>query len=156
MSIADVPSRTGSRGFSLLELVVALAVAGVLAGVAVLDVRAMQADWRLGAAVRQVVLDLKRVRLRAIEENVDHRLLLAAPAVTYRRQRREASGGYVDVGPPTGLPEGVEIVDCTARGQAITFRPRGHASTFGTLTLRNEKGRERRVVVDMAGRLRVE
>ena len=54
------------------------------------------------------------------------------------------------------LPRGVELVDCTAKGAAITFRPLGQASTFGTIRLRNEDGLERSVVVDIAGRLRVQ
>jgi len=34
-------------------------------------------------------------------------------------------------------------------------RARDHASTFGTITLRNAEGAERHVVVDIAARLRV-
>ena len=58
--------------------------------------------------------------------------------------------------PPVALPSHVEIVECTARDAAISFYARGHAGSFGTLTLRNSDGELRRIVVDIAGRIRVE
>ena len=112
--------------------------------------------WRLATAARQLVLELKVIRMQAVSENSDHRLRLAVPGSSYLRERRNASGTYVIDGPATELPRGVEVVDCTAKGTAITFRPLGQASTFGTIRLRNEDGLERSVVVDIAGRLRVQ
>ena len=49
-----------------------------------------------------------------------------------------------------------QVVDCTAAGDGVGFRPRGYAITFGTITLRNASGDERRVIVDIAGRMRVQ
>ena len=149
------PHCRNSLGLTLLEILVALAVCGALAGIALLQFADMMSGWRLGTAARQLVLELKVVRMQAVSENTDHRLRLAVPGSHYLHERREA-GVYVADGPSTELPRGVNVVDCTARGSAITFRPLGHASTFGTIRLRNEDGAERSIVVDMAGRLRVQ
>lgn len=144
-----------SGGLSILELLTAILIAAILSGTAVLAYGRMLADWRLNAAVRQVVMDLKVTRSRAIMENTGQRIRFELPARFYQRQRRDPSGAYRDVKKPIALPDGIEAVDCTARDDAVTFQPRGHASSFGTITLRDSEGRERRIVVDMAGRLRI-
>jgi Tfp pilus assembly protein FimT len=141
---------------SVLELLTALAIVSILGGTALLAYGRMMAGWRLNAAVRQVVMDLKVMRSRAIAENTAQRILFGVPSTRYQRQREEGTTGYVDVGAPIPLPDGIETIDCTARGGAVAFQPRGHASTFGAITLRNPEGTERRVIVDMAGRIRVE
>jgi Tfp pilus assembly protein FimT len=145
-----------SGGLSVLELLTAVLIASILSGTAVLGYGRMLASWRLNAAVRQIVMDLKVTRSRAITENTGQRIRFVVPSSLYQRQRREASSAYADVGEPISLPDGIETIDCTARDATVTFQPRGHASTFGTITLRNPEGAERRIVVDMAGRLRVE
>jgi hypothetical protein len=112
--------------------------------------------WRLGAAARQVVMDLKVARGRAIIGGAAHRLHFAVPGGSYQLERQRPGGAYAAISPRTLLPDGVRVVDCTASGDGIGFRPRGHAITFGTVTLRNGSGDERRVIVDIAGRMRVQ
>lgn len=143
------------RGFTLLELLIAVALAGVLSAAAVPAVQRQLERWRLGAAARQVVMDLKVARGRAILGGATQRLRFAVPGASYQLERQRPGGVYAASGPPTPLPDGVRVVDCTAAGDGIGFRPRGHAITFGTVTLRNASGDERQVVVDIAGRLRV-
>lgn len=108
---------------------------------------------RLHWAGQQLSLDLQRARLRAVAENVDWRLVLRDD--TYQVQR-STGAAYVDVGSSTPLPVGIRITSCTAPGCIIRFRPMGNAATFGAVTLRHAIGRERRVIVNIAGRVRVE
>lgn len=144
------------HGLSLAELLAALALAGVIAGTSLAGYSRMLSQWRLNAAARQVVMDLKAARVRAIMENVSQRVHFVTPGTHYQRQREDESRRYADDWPPTALPAGIQTVACTASGANITFQPRGHASTFGTISLRNAEGMQRRVVVDIAARLRVE
>lgn len=144
------------RAFTVVELSVALAVLALLAGTAVLEGRRALAGWRLNAAARQVVMDLKLARALAMEESVTHRVRFPAPGATYRHERRRPSGGYEAIAPPTGLPSDVTVIDCSGPGSGISFRPRGNAGAFGTVVLRNSEGAERAVVVDIVGRVRVQ
>jgi prepilin-type N-terminal cleavage/methylation domain-containing protein len=141
-------------GFTLLELLAVLGVLAALSGVALPDAQRRRDSWRLAAAARQVVMDLKLARATAIAGGVTHRLHFPVPGTAYQHERRSPDG-YEPVGPATDLPDGISAVACTASGAGFAFRPRGHAATFGTLTLRNRLGEQRRVVVDIAGRTQV-
>ncbi len=145
-----------SRGISLLEVLVGTALMAILAGTAVMGYGVMLSGWRLNAAARQIVMDLKVARSRAIAEAVSHRIQFQVPGRFYEHQRQEAGKQYAATGPPTPLPPEIETIGCTATGSSIGFRPRGHASTFGTITLRNADGDQRQIVVDIAGRVRVQ
>jgi prepilin-type N-terminal cleavage/methylation domain-containing protein len=148
-------SASGARGFSLLELVIVLSLASILAGIGVLSHRAMRPALDLSAAARQVVMGLKVARMRAAAENVNHRIVFSAGAGSYQAQRKGGSG-YANIGAPIPLPRGIVVVDCNANGSAIGFRPRGNAATFGTVTIGNDQGDVRLVIVDIAGQVRVQ
>jgi prepilin-type N-terminal cleavage/methylation domain-containing protein len=143
------------RGVSLLELLVVLALMALLAGVSVLDHQAMRPGLDLRMAARQVVLDLRVARMRAVAENVTRRIVFPSDAAGYQPQRK-AGSVYVDDGVAVRLPRGILISDCNAAGNGISFKPRGNAATFGTVVIRNSRGEERRVIVDIAGQARVE
>jgi len=146
--------RRTPAGFTLLELLIAIALAGALSGLALPDLRRTLADWRLSAAARQVVMDLKLARAHAIAGGATQRVRFALGAASYQRERRQGAA-YRAAAPPTRLPDGVIVADCSAAGDAIGFRPRGLAASFGTVVLRDDRGSERRVIVDIAGRMRV-
>jgi prepilin-type N-terminal cleavage/methylation domain-containing protein len=144
------------RGFTLLELLIAVTLCAVLAATAVLGYRRALSAWRLDAATRQVVMDLKLARARAMLGAATHRVRFAAPGRRYQHERRRASSAYEPLGPATPLPPDVEILGCSGAGSAISFRPRGHAAAFGTIALRNSDGEQRSIVVDIVGRMRVQ
>ena len=144
-----------NHGLSLLELVVALALMAILGGAAVLNHHAMRPGLDLRMAARQVVLDLRVARRRAVAENVSHRVVFPIGAASYQPQRKTGSD-YVDDGVAVRLPPGILISDCNATGNGISFKPRGNAATFGTVIIRNSSGAERRIIVDIAGQARVQ
>ena len=144
------------RGLTLLEVLMAVMLVGALSAIAVPQVQPPLDRWRLSAGTRQVVMDLKVARARAIAAGAAHRLRFTVPGSRYQLERQRPAGAYSPSGPAVALPDGVRIVDCTAAGDAVAFRPRGHAVSFGSVTLENAAGERRRVVVDIAGRLRVQ
>jgi prepilin-type N-terminal cleavage/methylation domain-containing protein len=147
--------RRDAHGFTLLELLTALALVAALSATAIPDLRRTLAAWRLNGAARQVVMDLKLARARAIVGGATARVHFTVPGTSYQHECVRG-GAYVATAPRTRLPDGVAIADCTAAGDGVGFRPRGLAATFGTITLRDGHGDERRVVVDIAGRMRIQ
>lgn len=144
-----------SNGFSLLDLIVTLALIAILAAISALSHRALRPGLDLGSAARQVAMDLKVTRLRAVARNVNHRIVFADASGTYQPQRKVGTQ-YADDGFPVAMPRGIVVADCSARDGAIGFRPRGNAATFGTVTIRNANGQTRRIIVDIAGEIQVQ
>ena len=140
---------------TLLELLAFLALTASLAGIAAFGFRDLGDRWLLGAAVRQVVLDLRIARVRSISEARAHRLRFTTASTTYQPEARDDRREYTASGEARSLPEGVSVVECTGRNATIGFQPRGSASSFGTLKLRGRGGDTAEVVVDMVGRVRV-
>ena len=148
--------RPGSqRGATVLELMTVAGLTVILGCAALFGYRASLSTWELNVAARQIVMDLKVTRLRAMAESIDRRIRFTSRTGAYQAQRRMPGGSYADDGPPTRLPEGIQVVSCSGAGSSVSFRPAGYAGAFGTVTLANAEGLERQIIVDIVGRLRV-
>ena len=146
---------TEANGMSLLEVLVVLALIAIVGAASVLAHQAMRPALDLQIATRQVVMDLRVARMRAVADNASHRVVFPSGASAYQPQRKTGNA-YVDDGMPVALPNGIRIAGCTATDGGISFKPRGNAATFGTVVMRNGKGDVRRVIVDIAGQVRVQ
>lgn len=142
-------------GFSLLELIAVLGVTTVLFGMALFGHAAVRGRISVAKAAQQVSMDLNLARMRAVTRNRDQRLLFATGAGSYQQQERSATG-YANVGQPKRLPKGVRINGCSAPNDAIGFRARGGASSFGTISLSGSSGDTRSIIVSITGRARME
>ena len=72
-----------TRGFTLIELMVALAVAGVLMGVAVPSFFESTARARLQGAINELAIDLQYARSEAVRERAPVSLTVAASGASY-------------------------------------------------------------------------
>lgn len=147
---------TRTAGFTLLEALLCLGLMGILGGMAVPAFSAIRANWQLNTAARQVALDLRAARARAVATGTNQRVRFIKQLGSYQRQKQDGPQTYVNDGAPTQLPSGILVTACTAVGSAVTFRPRGNAITFGTVTLVDPGGRTRTVIVNMVGRTRIQ
>lgn len=64
-----VPTRAASRGFTLIELMVSLAVMGIVVGLAVPGFQAVVNGNRLSAAANELVASLQTARMEAIRRS---------------------------------------------------------------------------------------
>jgi len=142
------------RGTTLLEVAVGAALAAALGAALVWNAHAWWSDFRLSTAAYQLLGDLRVVRMRALATSTSTRIAFFADRLAYRKQEKIGTS-YVDTA-TVPLPRGTSIADCNALHGAITFTPRGTASTFGTVTLQAGGGKTARVIVDIVGRVRIE
>jgi prepilin-type N-terminal cleavage/methylation domain-containing protein len=132
------------HGYSLIELVVAVALAGILAAIALPSWNKLLPSYQLDSSARQFQSELHNIKMRAATENVGFQLVYANGAAAYTIQRDSA----VLVTKP--LPAGVIV---TSAG-TISFSPRGTASA-NRIRLRSSDGMCKQIVVSPTGRVRI-
>ena len=152
-------------GFTLIELIVIIAIVAVFAGIAVPNFLSYVPKYRLNGAARQIMGDLMAARMQAVKEN------------------RKVGVGWVDetnygvfrITPDPGADiwtiikhvnidsnyPGVTLGHATVSGgfiggefNGISFSSRGTRDTGGSIGLINSTG-SKRVTVSIAGRVEI-
>ena len=95
------------RGFSLTEILVAIAIMSILAAIAVPNWSTLLPTYALNSAARQVQSELHKTKSRAVAENRDFHLVFSS--TSYKIQRHKGSR-YEDTGENKPLPEGIFFV----------------------------------------------
>jgi prepilin-type N-terminal cleavage/methylation domain-containing protein len=132
-------------GFSLLEILTAITLLGLLLAIALPDWGSLISTYRLNAAARQIHADLQRAKMRAVMENTTFKIVSSAANNSYNFQREDT---VLETKP---LPAGIGFVVDSAR----SFTSRGTA-TSGRIQLCNLSKNERTdVIVNGVGRIRM-
>jgi len=135
---------TTGRGFSIIELLAALTIAGILAGLALPGWNRLLPGQHLTSATRVVHSELQSIKMRAAAQNLSYRLVYTANSLEYSIEK---NGNLVSTKP---LPDGVSIT----KGGTISFSPRGTASG-NRVRLQSRDGSCQQVIVSPTGRVRV-
>lgn len=162
-------SLQGTAGFSLVELMVVLAVLVILASIAVPAYTVWVPNYKLKTAAREVYSALQLAKLRAVKENANVVIWFDTNTNSYRAFLDDGSGAGVagnntqDGSEPT-IKEGTLDPDVnmystnfsTWSNQTV-FNSRGLASGgWGYVYLKNGQGQYRRITVWTTGHLKME
>lgn len=120
-----------SRGFSLGEILVAVTVFGILAGIAVPQFIAFQPTSRLNGAARQIYSELMWARSKAVNENSSY-------VVTFPTNQTMLISGATSK--TVNIQTEYSDVTLSATASTITFTSRGTADVGPTITLTNSGG----------------
>ena len=158
----------------MLELMVVVAIIGIMAGIAIPSFIGWLPDYRLRSATRDIVSAFQEMKMRAVAENSNVVVIFDLNAESYQ--------SFVDDGGADGtgtandnvhngsevilknitLPTGVEFISSTFNSSTapyyLGFNSRGLLSTGtvgGTITLQNSNAKTMQVVVNSAGNIRV-
>lgn len=139
------------RAFTLLDLITAVALFGILTAIAVPNWASQLPTYRLNSAARQLQSELHRVKSQAVARNAHLRVVFLAPSA-YRIERKDGAG-YRSTGEEKTLPEGITFGGGNIG--PIGFAPRGTADG-GTVPLCNDKREGKNIIVSgSTGRVRV-
>lgn len=139
------------RGFTLLELLVVVAILSILGAIAIPVWSVLLPTFALNGAARQIQSELNRIKAQAIAENTTFRLAFSAPADNYTVER--IAGTTTTQQGTKPLPEQIDVRNSITLG----FTSRGTATPGGggTIKLCNSDGAGTNVVLSSTGRVRV-
>jgi prepilin-type N-terminal cleavage/methylation domain-containing protein len=136
------------RGFTVLELLVALGIAAVLTGSGVASLVDLVATARVAGAARAAASGLRLAREQALARGAAIEVRFDAPARAWTT--RTAGGAVIAT---HALPRGVAFARLPARGRVLF----GGLGTAENATVAFATGpRQRSVIVNQRGRVRVQ
>jgi len=150
--------RKRESGFTLIEMMVVIAVLAIIASIAIPAFMTLLPGMRLNGAARQVMGDLMAARMKAVKENNNFRVHYLS-AYTYQIIDDDDNSGSANGGEWTvtkdirdNYPDGVRFYHSTNN---VIFYPRGNASP-ATLYLETSDGSEKKaVIVNFTGRTKI-
>lgn len=140
-------------GYSLIELLTACSLAGVVMATALPQIPKMMASFALQNAVFEVTSDLRLARERAITTNAHGRVVFSSETYRLRRESPAGSGTYVNDGALRSLPDGIGV---SASPSDPIFDSRGLTTQPYTITVQNGYGTTKTITVTGIGRINAE
>jgi type II secretion system protein H len=142
-------------GFSLIELMVIVAVAAVLVSIAWARMSTLAPIYQLEGAARNLATELQKTRSRAIAESKCFQVAFNVAARTYQVQSRTCTAvGWTNAGAAQKVDDGDGLTLTVSANPA--FEPRGTVSSPAVITLTNGAGAARTVFVQSTGRVNVQ
>jgi len=111
------------RGFSVVEMVIVIAIIGIMAAVALPNIAGYLRNYKVRGAAQQVAGELQQARSKAIMGNVNNGITFAIVDVdSYRWVSDDAAAQGLDpyVGALHELPQGIQFVP--QAGGAVSLR----------------------------------
>jgi type II secretion system protein H len=144
-------------GFTLTELMITVAIMGIVAALAFPMVVGRQADRRLEGATQQLMWDLMAARQEAITKNRRVQVFFEGSS-TYKICYDADNDGTV-----TDCEGNAKITNIQDKYHDVTlepganpiFTPRGIVPTWTTITVKNAKGSSNAITINATGRIKI-
>jgi len=147
-------ARGGGEGFSLIELMVVLAVFGIVTAIALPGLNKFLRSVELNSTVERMATSLRVIRQRAVTENNNYIATLGVGANNIGWWDDDDNDGVKDGTEKRGanaeVPSWMTVTNDPLNpfaSDTLTFAPNGSASQSGTLIFSNAEGYQRTLSV---------
>jgi prepilin-type N-terminal cleavage/methylation domain-containing protein len=140
------------RGFTLIELIITLALIIIMGALAVPFFQSYAINTNLKSAARDIQSDFSSLKGRAIAENTTFSITFNVANNNYLIQQ---GGVTIQTKTPSYFARDIRITSVTFPGSTITFQTRGTASA-GTLNLINSRNSTATITTTISGRTYVQ
>jgi type IV fimbrial biogenesis protein FimT len=144
-------------GFTLIELMVAIGILGIISAAAVPNMISWRNNMQFNSAVRMVKISIEDTRMDAIKANMRSRLDFTVGGDTFDSVKWDHTTDTEATPVTHQLPPGIILDKSTVGSNKLIFDPRGMVKQYGTLTIKNVSANTcMAVVIAMTGSSRIE
>ena len=155
-----VSKRSQSDGFSVMELLVTIAIIAIVAGIAYPSLNRMASNGYLRSAARDIMADIATVKEGAMAYNQQITIPFDTNANTYTVPvfPPKADGTWTTTTKtPVSFSPGIQLTGVAfGAGSTITCLSRGTLNQGGNITLRNSRGSTATIICLVSGRTYVQ
>ena len=147
------------HGFSLIELIIVIAILGIMGTIAASTFQRYVNNSNLRTAARDMASDMANTKQRAVAEGMTYRITINTDVNSYTITRINANGTTTDMATkrPNAFGANLTINSVNYGGTGsniITFQTRGTTS-WGNVVLGNSRGSTATITSNATGRTHV-
>jgi prepilin-type N-terminal cleavage/methylation domain-containing protein len=152
-SVMPPSARSRQAGFSLTEMMTALAIFALLGMTGVPIFSTIQQEYNLRGAVRRVYGEMQKARLAAITGNARYKAKVHSDGLVYLQEYDVDTGTWADLS-KNALANDTPNIYVTGASEVV-FSPDGTALSSAQFTVFNAVGMQKLIAVSRSGSIEI-